>query len=915
MAVRKDSIQISIDIEAQEGVKAYQKLLDETKQVNNEMRKLKRSGQENSEEFKKLQKRASQLNGELNKLGGAGANMGQLINRSKQLSREMRSLVPGTKRFIAATKELKDVNTRLKDIRDQTRGVGKGMQEITILGLKLPPVFQKMAGGINTVGTAMKGLIALEIIQFFVSIFRTVDETTQAFVKLRGEIQQTTGATGEQLDQYSTRISAISSTFKVGTDELLTAANSLTKQLTGDFSKSLELIEKGFLAGGNRSGEFLDQIKEYPAFFREARLTGEQMIGVITQSVNQGVFSDKGVDLIKEFNLRIREMPKATTDALQAIGLSSQRIRDEIDENGVGGAFLIVQERLSQLQQDSPEVGQALADIFGGPGEDAGIQFIQNLQLTDDSLQNLIQSGGEYTQQLQEQLAADQALAEAQNRVSKGFNDTSNSLRIYVTRIKTFLFETAGLVLEFFEKLPATAQGVRASFVQVGENIKGFFERLYITMKITTTRIRKLNPFGKTNEQLDEEIAKLKQKRSQIKEGAESVMDAYKEAYLDGMKDIERRKAISEALLPPPAPGVIKKRAEQTVAAYQKATKEAAKKQKTIAPLQALGATSTPTSVSSSGEAEINTSNQEELLKNRFLQALITEQQYEDQRFQLQQEAYNKRLEFLQEKFGEESAQFIALENQKLQAQKDYEAQRAESTRKTEEARQQMTQAGFNAFGEFISGTIELLQSEEGERKKNAGAIKAFSIGKVIVDTQEAIMAIIKNAQANPGNILFPGLGSIIQGFKIAGVVAKSAASISKIRSTGFYEGGMTGNTPLFKDNKGLDVVGAVHKNEWVAPAWQVQHPVYGQMINWLETMRQQGFNDGGFASANIVPQSPTAPTQTSGNDAFQKAVEKMVMSQREATEAIKQKQFSVPTGQVADALDEEYRLRSKSSF
>ena len=126
------------------------------------------------------------------------------------------------------------------------------MQEITILGLKLPPAFQKMAGGINTIGTAMKGLIALEIIKFFVDIFRVVDDTTQAFVKLRGEIKQTTGATGDQLDQYATTISGISTTFKVGTDELLTAANALTKQLTGDFSKSLPLIEKGFLARGNR---------------------------------------------------------------------------------------------------------------------------------------------------------------------------------------------------------------------------------------------------------------------------------------------------------------------------------------------------------------------------------------------------------------------------------------------------------------------------------------------------------------------------------------------------------------------------------------------------------------------------------------------------------------------------------------
>ena len=44
MAIRKDNIQIVLDIEAKEGVQAYQKLLDESKKVNNEMRKLKRAG-------------------------------------------------------------------------------------------------------------------------------------------------------------------------------------------------------------------------------------------------------------------------------------------------------------------------------------------------------------------------------------------------------------------------------------------------------------------------------------------------------------------------------------------------------------------------------------------------------------------------------------------------------------------------------------------------------------------------------------------------------------------------------------------------------------------------------------------------------------------------------------------------------
>jgi len=906
MAIRRDNVQLVLEIEAQDGVRAYQKLLDESKKVTNQMRNLKRAGKENSEEFKQLQKRASELNQEMNELGGAGANMAQLITRSKQLNQELKSLVPGTKRFIEVTEELKQVNSRLKDIREQTRGVSSELEEMRIAGIKVPPAFVKIG---NAMQMAMKAFFALQIIQYVIDWANQINELTKEYQKLRGQIEQTTGAAGSELDNYTVQLSAISKTFNVENQEIINAATALTKQLTGDFGESLRLIEQGFLAGADRGGDFLDQVKEYPTFFREAGLSGEQMIATISQGVQEGVFSDKGPDLIKEFTLRVRELTPATQKALQGIGITSEEIRKKIDEDGIGGAFELVQQKLRAIEDTAPETGAALADIFGGPGEDAGIQFIENLQLANVTMEDLTDSGNEYLNVLRENYEANEELAVAQNRLTKATSAFSTFMGTTITRVKTFFLNVTADVFEFFQKLPATGQGVQAAFQAIVNNIVNFFARARTSIEITLKRIKKLNPFGKTSAQLDQEIANLEKKKTDMKEGVEGVMEAYREAYLQGIEKIERDQAIADAFLntqnsnpdndPDPT---------TTPNPKPSAAKRPEVEREKVSAIN-IGDEDVDSEIVDNAFAS-----EQELLKNRFLQALMTEQEYYDQRYELQQQDYERRLDFLREKFGEESAAYVQLENEKLEKQKDYEMQRQELTRRTEDIRAQLMREGVNAVSDLVGATIDLLGQEDDERKKNSLALKAFSAGKVLIDTQEAIMAIIKNAEANPQNILFPAAGKIISGIKIAAVSAKSLAALNKIRGTSFYSGGHTGDKVIMPDAYG-GIVGAVHKNEWVAPDWMTGHPVYGQTIGWLEAMRQRGFKDGGFTTINTTPTLPVSNTLGTAPDESRELMMMFLKGNDQLIKAIQRKRFEVTTGQIRDGLQEEDELDRNSGF
>lgn len=392
-----------------------------------------------------------------------------------------------------------------------------------------------------------------------------------------------------------------------------------------------------------------------------------------------------------------------------------------------------------------------------------------------------------------------------------------------------------------------------------------------------------------------------------------NVLEAYNEAFLEGLEDTDRRKAVAKALAPPPAdPAAVQESARRNAEAYVKA--EAEERAKAREETKALKIEDEDVQFKDDQIELPEFASQEDLLKNRFLKQLETEREYEAERFRLQQESYAIRLEFLRQKHGEESAAFVQLENKKLEHQRDYEEQRAELTRRTEEMRQAAMSEGFDAFQDLIGNTIDLLGDEENERKKNSLALKAFSAGKVIIDTQEAIMAIIKNAQANPQNILFPGAGNIIAGIKIAAVTAKSLQTLSKIRSTSFYGGGHTGDKVIMPDAQG-GIVGAVHKNEWVAPDWMTGHPVYGQTIGWLEAMRQRGFKDGGFTTVDTTPVLPVSNTLGTANQESREMMMMFMKGNEQLIKAIERKRFELTTGQIRDGLQEEDELEQSSGF
>lgn len=227
--------------------------------------------------------------------------------------------------------------------------------------------------------------------------------------------KQFTGLTGDEMKSVRNEVLAVSNTFGLEFTETMQSANTMSKAFGISVSESLKIMQDGLVSGANANGEFLDTIKEYPRYFKEAGLSAEEMVAISTQATKEGIFSDKGVDTIKEGNLRLREMTTATAAALDGIGISSKQVQKDL-QDGSKTTFQVIQEvanKLKELPQSSAAVGSAIANIFGGPGEDAGLAYIEMLGDVELNMDKVKAKSGDIAKAQEDELNATKELQDA----------------------------------------------------------------------------------------------------------------------------------------------------------------------------------------------------------------------------------------------------------------------------------------------------------------------------------------------------------------------------------------------------------------------------------------------------------------------------------------------------------------------
>ena len=374
-----------------------------------------------------------------------------LITKTRELYKAMNEYQKSTGKtnlnvgnYTEASDAIISYADRLKEALGLNNAFGESLLALGRGGNESKEVFAAMSDGAKALGNTLMSLMTNPVFLAIAGIagagvaFKFWYDYNAGLVEATRLTQQFTGKSGDDLKAFRNQVQAVADTFNADFKETLISANALAKQFGISADEAIQLIQDGFIAGGDANGEFLNTLKEYPAYFKEAGISASHFVAIVAETNKVGIFSDKGVDAIKEGNLRLREMTTATAAALDRIGISSTQVQKDL-QTGAKTTFQVMQEvsaKLAELPDSAQSVGTAIADIFGGPGEDAGLQYLRTLKDISTDLDTVKSKAGELGRLQEEQL---QSEIELQNALAGLFDATGGSFEGFTTSIKVFI--------------------------------------------------------------------------------------------------------------------------------------------------------------------------------------------------------------------------------------------------------------------------------------------------------------------------------------------------------------------------------------------------------------------------------------------------------------------------------------------
>lgn len=353
-------------------------LSNATKQYD-EMAKAEREGAKGQA----LQKHINEITNEL-KLAEEqtqryGRNVGNYYNSMLDLAADLQHVVPmggggGVGEGISSfANTVVNLGKNVKDIIPNVKAFGS-----TLLGLVKNPVFLGLAG-VAGAGMAFK---------WWFDYNKGLMEATRL-------TKEFTGYTGEALETMRNSIAATADTMGKDFKDVLGTADNLMANFHLSGEQAMDVINKGFASGADLSGDMLQKIQQYAPTFHDAGISADQLVAILQQT-RSGIFSDKGLDIITMASKKIREMSSGTASSLDAIGISSKQVQQDL-ANGTKNTFDIIQQVASKMKNfgaDSQQVGDILKNVFGKQGAQAGIQLIEQLDTMSTSLDEVKKQTG-----------------------------------------------------------------------------------------------------------------------------------------------------------------------------------------------------------------------------------------------------------------------------------------------------------------------------------------------------------------------------------------------------------------------------------------------------------------------------------------------------------------------------------------
>ena len=458
---------------------------DNVRILRKELQNNVRQQQENEGSLKQLRaelSNATKAYDELSRAERNGAKGKDMRNHINEITKELKQAEGETERFY------RNVGNYENSIVQALGGNNKFAQSLLSLRNNaggISGVVTQATTSVRAFGSALLSLLANPVFLAFAGIagtgvaFKWFYDYNKGLIEATRLTREFTGLTGDALESLRNEIQATADLFDKDYKEVLQGVDTLMAQYGINAEEAIKIVNDGFIAGADLSGNYLNQLKQYAPAFHDMGLSAEQLVALIAQT-RSGIFSEQGMALVQMAGKRLREMSTSTAQSLDAIGLSSQKVAQEL-ATGSKDIFQVIQDisgKLKELSPNSQAVGAVLKDVFGRQGASGGLEMIKALKTISTDIDAVKEKTGEYGKTQERMLKAQKELNDATSALfdmsQNGFETMNMEVKILATQGLTSVVKGIIDIINYLVNLYNESIVVRAvvqSFVVAWKNV------------------------------------------------------------------------------------------------------------------------------------------------------------------------------------------------------------------------------------------------------------------------------------------------------------------------------------------------------------------------------------------------------------------------------------------------------------
>ena len=348
-------------------------------------------------------------------------------------------------------------------------------------------VFDGLNTKVKAFGSTLTGLLANPWVLAFLGIagvvagFKWWYDYNKGLEEASRLTENFTGATGEAADKVTSDMSALADHMGKGYDETIGAANTLVQQFGISWEEANQLIKDGIQAGADMSGNMLSNIDQFAPALRDAGVSADEFMAIISETRN-GIFSEDGVKDIVKAGTKLKAMSTKMAASLDAIGISSAKMKQDLTDGTISmmDAVQQVASRLKELPTNSQEAGLVMKNVFGRTAAEGGELLIQSIADVNTNLDKAKEATGEWGEATRNQLEAEEELSETVNAVFKmsgtSFESMIANAKAYIAQGLTVIIRKCVDIANWFIRMYNNSVAFRGAVNNIVTTFKFLWE-------------------------------------------------------------------------------------------------------------------------------------------------------------------------------------------------------------------------------------------------------------------------------------------------------------------------------------------------------------------------------------------------------------------------------------------------------